>query len=154
MREVKEALSEFLNQKDFKEKLDRIHQFPPKKAINAIFTFLYSSDEIIKENAVLAMGEVVSKLAIEDVEYARVIMRRLMWSLNDESGGIGWGAPLAMGEIMARSDKMAEEYHKILISYVIEDRNPLEFKELQKEAVLGLQRLYAVRPDLVQKTLI
>jgi hypothetical protein len=46
------------------------------------------------------MGEVMAHLADKDMESARVIMRRLMWSLNDESGGIGWGAPEAMGEIV------------------------------------------------------
>lgn len=25
------------------------------------------------------------------MDSARIVMRRLMWSLNDESGGIGWG---------------------------------------------------------------
>jgi len=36
-----------------------------------------------------------------------------MWSLNDESGGIGWGAPEAMGAIMARHTGLADEYANI-----------------------------------------
>jgi len=55
------------------------------------------------------------------MESARVIMRRLMWSLNDESGGIGWGAPEAMGEIMARHEQLTKEYSAILGSYIRED---------------------------------
>ena len=47
------------------------------------------------------LEDVVSRLADSDMEAARVIMRRLMWNLNDESGGIGWGSPEAMGEILA-----------------------------------------------------
>ena len=70
------------------------------------------------------MGEVVSKIAENDLEFARIIMRRPMLNLNDESGGIGWGAPEAMGEIMARSEKLAEEYHKILIhTPLVEEMN-------------------------------
>ena len=37
------------------------------------------------------MGAVVAALATEEMESARVVMRRLLWNLNDESGGIGWG---------------------------------------------------------------
>ena len=47
------------------------------------------------------MGAVVANLAEKDMESARVVMRRLMWSLNDESGDIGWSRPEAMGEIIA-----------------------------------------------------
>jgi len=53
------------------------------------------------------MGRVVSSLAEKDMESARVVMRRLMWNLNEESGGIGWGCPEAMGETMARSAPLA-----------------------------------------------
>ena len=52
--------------------------------------------------------------------------RRLIWSLNDESGGIGWGAPEAMGEILARSEKLSCEFYCILLAYIREDGTPLE----------------------------
>jgi hypothetical protein len=57
--------------------------------INTLFSFLYNSDPAIKWNAATAMGAAVARLAHEDTESARVIIRRLMWNLNDESGGIG-----------------------------------------------------------------
>ena len=63
------------------------------------------------------MGQVVSNLADTDMESARVIMRRLIWNLNDESGGIGWGSPEAMGDIMACHERLAGEYHRLLVSY-------------------------------------
>ena len=58
-------------------------------------------DELIRWRAVSAMGIVTAALADARMDAARVIMRRMMWQLNDESGGIGWGIPEAMGEIMA-----------------------------------------------------
>ncbi len=63
------------------------------------------------------MGRVAADLADRDMESARVVVRRLMWNLNDESGGIGWGSPEAMGEIMACHEGLAEEYSCILISF-------------------------------------
>ena len=150
MKRIKEEIYEILKDKDFKNNKD-IHNLPPKKAVNALFGFLYHPDERIKENGIKAFGLIVSKIAETNFEDARVIMRRLMWSLNDESGGIGWGAPLAMAEIMTQNFKLAEEYHKILISYALEDRNRIDFKELRKEVISGLKRLNEARPDLLSE---
>ena len=47
---------------------------------------------MIKWHAVSALGAIVAALAEKEMESARIIMRRLMWSLNDESGSIGSGS--------------------------------------------------------------
>ena len=131
--------------------IQKIHKYDERKLVNALFPFLCSTDKKIKEHAVTAMGEVVSKIAEDDIEFARTVMRRLMLSLTEESGGIGWGAPEAMGEIMARSEKLAEEYHKILISYTLGGGNELDFEDLQKDVIAGLRRLSVVRPIWLKK---
>lgn len=141
---------ELLSREDFEKGLNEILQIPARQVINPLFSFLYNSNESVKQKAVTAMGAVVSSLAENDIESARVIMRRLMWNLNDESGGIGWGSPEAMGEIMAQSKQMAEEYHSILISYIREDGNYIEHEILQRGVLWGLARLADVRPDLVR----
>jgi hypothetical protein len=98
------------------------------------------------------MGEVVSRMAETDLESARTVMRRLIWSLNEESGWIGWGSAEALGEIMARNETLAKEYHNLLISFVIEGTNNyLLYDKLREEVVLGLKRLAQVRPKLVQE---
>ena len=151
MKKFKEEVLELLEMNDFENNIQIIHKYDKRKLVNALFSFLCSTDKKIKSNAVMAMGEVVSKIAEIDLESARIIMRRLMLNLNDESGGIGWGAPEAMGEIMARSEKLAEEYHKILISYTLGGGNELDFEELQKDVIAGLKRLSRVRPNLVKE---
>ncbi len=82
-------------------------------------------------------------------------MRRFMWSLNDESGGIGWGAPEAMGEIMACHKGLAQEFHLVLVSYIYDNPvgpdNFLEYLPLRRGAFWGLTRLAAVRPELAAK---
>ncbi len=150
MNHFKNEVLEFLQQDDLEKNLGELHKFPSKKLVNALFPFLCSTNKIVKENTATAMGEVVSKIAESDLESARIIMRRLMLNLNDESGGIGWGAPLAMGEIMARSEKLAEEYHKILISYTPGGGNYLDFEGLQKDVIAGLKRLSQAHPKLVE----
>ena len=97
------------------------------------------------------MGAVVSRIAEADLESARMVMRRLIWSLNEESGWIGWGSAEAMGEIMARNEILAREYHTILISFVTEGDNYLLFDKLREEVVRGLKRLSQVHPHYVQE---
>jgi hypothetical protein len=123
---------------------------PPRKVINPLFSFLYHGDESVRWAAISCMAAVLAKLACEDMEAARVIIRRLMWNLNDESGGIGWGAPEALGEIMARHKGLAKEYAHILISYIRKDGNFLEDERLQRGLLWGIGRMCQACPQAVK----
>jgi hypothetical protein len=122
------------------------NRVPIRKLVNPVFSFFCDAHELVRWRAVTLMGIFVSRLADQDLESARVILRRLMWSLNDESGGIGWGAPEAMGEIMARHEGLAKEYSSILVSYIREDGNFLEHPMLQRGVIWGIGRLAQTRP--------
>ena len=150
-RQLKKKVLKLLRCKNFEKGLKEICQLPARQVVNPLFSFFYSSDEIIKWRAVTAMGAVVSNLAEHDMESARVIMRRLMWNLNDESGGIGWGSPEAMGEIMARNNRLAQEYAHILLSYINPEGNYIEHEALQRGVLWGIGRLAHSRPHLVKK---
>ena len=121
----------------------------PEKIINPLLCFLYDTNETIRWRAVRGVGITVSTIAGKALESARTIMRRLIWSLNDESGGIGWGAPEAMGEIMAENEALAREYHRILVSYIDENGNLLENDELERGVMWGINRLAQKRPELL-----
>jgi hypothetical protein len=149
MQKIKPVVLSILEHPDFNNILQKIHELPPKKTINALFSFLCSADKSIKNKAVIAMGEVVSRMAETNLESARTVMRRLIWSLNEESGWIGWGSAEAMGEIMARSNTLAHEYHHMLISFITESDNYLLYDKLREEVVQGLKRLSQVHPQLV-----
>ena len=148
-RQLKKKILDLLGSNDLEKSLDEICQLPARKAVNPLFSFFYSTNELIKWRAITAMGAVVSGLAEQDMESSRVVMRRLIWNLNDESGGIGWGSPEAMGEIMARHFRLAEEYAFLLVSYVNEQGNYLEHPILQRGVLWGLGRLAHSRPRLV-----
>jgi HEAT repeat protein len=151
-RQLKKKIEKLLLQEDFERGLADVAAMRARKAINPLFSFLCSTDDTLKWRAVSAMGEMVDRLANTDTESARVIMRRLMWHLNDESGGIGWGCPEAMGEIMARSEKLAEEFWCILISYAQPEGNFLEHPILQRGLLWGIGRLAHARPQLLKDT--
>jgi hypothetical protein len=149
-RQLKRHVLALLQQNDLTKCESELCRLPARQTVNPLFSFLCSVDEIIKWRAVAAMGAVVSNLATTDLESARVIMRRFMWQLNDESGGIGWGCPEAMGETTARSHQLAKEYAGILLSYIRADGNFLEHELLQRGALWGVGRLARARPDFLK----
>ena len=149
-RSLKKKLFDLLNRGVLDEALVEIGRFPPRQIINPLFSFIQSGNEKVKWGAVKVAGLVVSQLADSDLEAARVIMRRLMWNLNDESGGIGWGSPEVMGEILAAHNGLAQEYAHILLSYAREEGNYLELEALQRGLLWGIGRLAEKRPDLVR----
>lgn len=148
-RGLKQTALNLLKADAFDESLSEFCMLPARQVINPLFSFLVHSDEKLRWRAITAMGAVVENLAREDMESARVIVRRLMWSLNDESGGIGWGAPEAMAEIMAQHEGLAREYSRMLISYMDYEGNYLEYEGLQRGVLWGLARLARVRPQMV-----
>ena len=149
-RILKQKVLDLLGSEDFDFAIEALCKMPPRQVINSLFSFLYSTDEQIRWRAVTAMGAAVAILADEEMEPARIIMRRFMWNLNDESVGIGWGSPEAMGEILACHEPLAKEYAPILISYARKDGNYLELEMLQRGLLWGVARLSQVRPHLVQ----
>ncbi|MGD8228228.1 MAG: HEAT repeat domain-containing protein [Desulfobacteraceae bacterium] len=138
---------------DLASALDEISRLPGRQVISPLFSLLYNEDPDVRWSAVKAMGTVVAKMADEDMESARVIMRRLMWNLNDESGGIGWGSPEAIAEILTCHDGLAKEYAHILISYAREDGNYLEHEVLQRGLIWGMGRLAQVRPHVLKEAI-
>jgi len=150
-RGLKSKILEALKKKDFEKGLQEISRLSARQAVNPLFSFFYHSDDLIKWRAITAMGALVTELAEIDMESARVIVRRLLWNLNDESGGIGWGSPEALGEIMARHPKLAAEYSDILISYIRKGQNYIEYEPLQRGVLWGLGRLAQERPHRLKE---
>ncbi len=151
-RGLKEQLIHRLVDTDLEALFRFLDTVPPRRSLNPIISLFYSGDALLRWRAVTAFGYVVGRLlAAEDMERARVAMRRMMWSLNDESGGIGWGAPEAMAEAMANNHLLAQEYCRILVSYVWEDGNYLEHDPLRRGALWGIGRLAEVEPGLLRE---
>jgi hypothetical protein len=149
-RDFKRHVIDLLKADDFAGVLETFRSYPARRVINPLFSCLCSTEPQIKWRAITALGAVVANLAQDDMESARVVMRRMIWNLNDESGGIGWGVPETMGEVMARHEGLAREYVNILVSYIREDGNFLEHEPLQQGVLWGLGRLAQTSPELLQ----
>jgi HEAT repeat protein len=145
-RELKTIAATHLLSETFPASLEYICQVPARRAVNPLFSFFCDRNPLLRWRAVTAMGLVVSRLADENAESARVVMRRFMWNLNEESGGIGWGCPEAMGECLARSERLTAEYGGILLSYLHPERNFIDHPALQEGVLWGLGRMAHARP--------
>jgi len=83
----------------------------------------------------------VSRIAEAELEKARVIIRRLMWMFNEESGGMGWGVGEGYAEALFHSEKLKNEYLQIYLSYLWPEGNYLEFPPAQRGLAWGIGRL-------------
>jgi HEAT repeat protein len=143
-RELKRILGAELSNDPFAAALERIGRIPPKQAVSPLFGFFCSRDQLVRWHAVTAMGMVTARLAEENPESARVVLRRCIWNLNEESGGIGWEA---IGESLARSAALAREYGCILLSYLDPQGNFIDHPALQEGVLWGVGRMTRTRPE-------
>lgn len=155
-RKIKQAVQDLLASEDLEHIEREIRQYKEKDLLNPLFSALSRPEELVRWHAVSAFGQVVPRLADQDMEAARIVMRRFLWSLNDESGGIGWGAPEAMAEIMLHHDRLAEEYLHMLISYLRpdgplehQDGNFIELPALQRGVLWGIGRVAEGRAKML-----
>lgn len=153
-RQVKKEIFRLLEQYEPAELQPQLTKYPRTQVVGSLFMALCDTNERVRLHAVSCFGELVSALAREDADAARVIMRRFLWTLNDESGGIGWGAPEAMAQIMCKSEMLRREYLHMLISYMQEDGdelyqdgNFLELPLIQRGVLWGIGTLCYSFPE-------
>jgi hypothetical protein len=155
-RSIKTEVLALLKGQDLNIVIEALQGYAPKDTINVLFSAICREDPHIRWFAISCMGEAVARLAVQEMEEARIVMRRFLWSLNDESGGIGWGVPEAMAETMCRHAGMAEEYVHMLISYmredgeeICQDGNYIEHPLLQRGLIWAVARMSSCRPRLL-----
>lgn len=111
------------------------------KTGNILISLVGDLDEVIRWRAIKGLGLVTARLYEKDPELARRVLRQLIWNLNDESGGIGWGMPEAFGEILACQPGLVGEYASLLECYLAGGETPLEPEGLQAGVVWALGRV-------------
>ncbi|MFC2171183.1 DVU0298 family protein [Acidobacteriota bacterium] len=86
-----------------------------------LISLLHDADEEVRWKAIRVLGAYARQLYTENPEQVRRILRQLLWHMNDESGGVIFCAPQAMGEILAEVPELVREYVPVLASFVHEE---------------------------------
>ena len=155
MRAIKALLREALFAPDWQARLEQLTANAPKSFVGPLMSFLLQGGTAAGR-AAAALGACVAAIARETPEEARVIMRRFMWHMNDESGNLGWGVPESMAEAMACSALLAKEFSRVLISYIWNtgrEDNFVDHAPLRRSCYWAVGRLLQARPELAVKAL-
>jgi hypothetical protein len=97
-QEIKKIINDALEQNDNDLLVSLVQKH--KRVLSYLIRFAYDKDTVVGWRAIKAIGYASKILVKTDDEFLRVTMRKLLWSLSDESGGIGWAAPEILGEIV------------------------------------------------------
>jgi len=143
-RAAREEFVALLKERKFSELAERVSR--NRGTIRYLNRLLYDLDGLVRWRAIEAMGSVADRLAQDDPEAVRVILRNLLWSINDESGGIGWSAPEAIGEIIYRRPELFGEFASIVLSFIDE---PM----LRRGVLWAAGRIAEARPALLREAL-
>jgi hypothetical protein len=138
-RERKRTATELLRERD----LPAIGEWARRdgRTKDTFVALLYQQDELLCWRAIEAIGRVSAAIAEADLEAVRGLLRRLLWSMNDESGSLGWRSPEAIGEILANVPPLIDEFGMLLPAFLWEE----PFERGTHWAVARLARL---RPDI------
>ena len=119
-RAVKQQIRTLLMQRKYDRLIDLCQA--DKNAWKALRINLYTSDENLSWPTIEAIANLMQVWWHEgEKEKVREYIRRLFWSLNDESGGIGWNAPQTIAEIIVLIPELIDPYGSMMIDRTMEE---------------------------------
>ncbi len=117
--EEKQALQVWLEAGRTEDILERMKDRPA--AINTLVSMLFQDDPLLMWRLLFLLGPLAQHKAQNNLEGVRNQIRRLLWLMNDESGGIVWYAPQAVATMLAYVPTLRREFARILGSFLGED---------------------------------
>jgi hypothetical protein len=115
-----------------------------RRALAILVRLSYDKETLVAWRAIKAVGLVAKAHVKTDHEFLRETVRKLLWSVSDESGGIGWSAPELLGEIVSADPKKFADVIP-LIAQVYE----VEEEVFRPGVVYALSRIAETAPEQV-----
>lgn len=113
-----------------------------KGVFRILISLAYDKTELICWRAIEAIGKAAGALKKKDPDFVRNIVQRLLWSLSEESGGIGWSAPDMLGEIVINAPDVFSDIPPIILSFKDEESFlPGVLRAMGRIAESGINRL-------------
>ncbi len=93
-----------------------------RKIVSLLVRLAYDKNTLVGWRAIMAIGLAAAEMLPADLDFLRETCRKLVWSLSDESGGIGWSASEILGEIVNADPKRFKDFIPLIASvYDIEE---------------------------------
>lgn len=131
---IKQQVKTLLKERNFEKLLDLCQR--DRHFWKELRFRLYDTEERLRWSAIEAVAKLVQRWwQAGQKEKVREYIRNLFWSLNDESGGIGWSAPQTIAEIIVSIPELLHPYGSMMISHAFEE------PPLIKSGLWGIGRL-------------
>ena len=121
------------------------------RVLTYLVALTYELDPKLAWRSTDGFGLAAARIADRDPEFVRGHLRRLLWLLNDESGGIGWHAPELIGEVLRNRPAQFHEFMPILASLL--DMEPEDAVRFRAGWLWAIGRVAEVRPEAMAAAL-
>ena len=109
MSDLRSVTGDLLGKKEYREVLELSAREP--RLLRTVLSLLYDADELIRWRAVTVIG----RLAAAEPDRVRPLVKRFIWWMNDESGGIGWSSAPALGEIGRQAPELLRDAARVVV---------------------------------------
>ena len=115
------------------------------QVLGQLVRIAYDKDTLAGWRAITAIGSIARAIVKTEYPVLREMVRKLLWSLSDESGGIGWSAPEMLGEIVSADPVRFRD-----VVPLIAEVYSIEEKVFRPGVIYALSRISQVEPAAVQ----
>ncbi|HKN19252.1 MAG TPA: hypothetical protein VJW95_05590 [Dissulfurispiraceae bacterium] len=137
---IKDRIKELLKLRAYGQVADLAVQ--DKGIIRCLISLSYDKQDVISWRAIEAIGVISRVFSRDRMDILRDTVRRLLWSMGEESGGIGWSAAEMLGEIVTGDPDAFNDIILILWSFKEEEM-------FRAGIVWAMELIAGIRPELV-----
>ncbi len=87
-----------------------------KSRLSLLLSLSYTTDNNARFKVIKAAGYAASAIPDHESDFLHTVISNLFWSLNDDSGSVGWSSPELLGEIISSRMDLFKEYVPLVIS--------------------------------------
>ncbi len=118
-RELKKRVRDLLLKGDVRGLSALAEEYP--RAISVLISLSYDKESILTWRTIEVIGSLVREVTDKSASAGRIIVQRLLWSITEESGGIGWSAIEMLGEIVRHCPDSYDDLIPIIIGLFDEE---------------------------------
>jgi hypothetical protein len=142
MRDLKNTVRKFLEANDLQSVVSLVNE--NRRVLSHLIRMAYDKETLVGWRAIKAIGFAARSLMDTDYDFLRETIRKLLWSLSDESGGIGWAAPEILGEIVSADPDRFGDIIPLLVEVF-----DIEEKVFRPGVMYALSRVAETAPEKI-----